>query len=169
MSYLAPSTAITRLTNPGRRLYHSGSKNDSDSAASLSDNMDLFSTRTKFFHSQCRTSFNSSPLFAYKPSFRWVFIALCISVQSAALGVEGMELRLNDIQSYLNSLDGSHSNSNTEPVSLMWGIGDTTAFVGRMFTYAIPSDAFKGSIQSFKVSAALEIGLLFHVLWNLYK
>lgn len=75
-------------------------------------------------------------------------------MQSAALGVEGMELRLNDIQSYLNSLDGSHSNSNTEPVSLMWGIGDTTAFVGRIFTYAIPSDAFKGSIQSFKVTEA---------------
>lgn len=43
----------------------------------------------------------------------------------------------------------------TESVALMWGIADTTASVGRVFTYHIPADAFKGSIQSYEVSAAL--------------
>ena len=37
-------------------------------------------------------------------------------------------------------------------ISLLWGIADTTASVGRMFQYHIPADAFKGDIQSYKVS-----------------
>ena len=154
-SYVPPSTAITGLTNPGRRTpYHS--KKYGDSVDSLSSNMELSRVGIKFSHSRCRTFSNSTPLATLstqkKQSFTWVLIAICISLHYTAIGVQGIELRLNDIQSYLNSLDGSHSNSNTEPVSLMWGIGDTTAFVGRIFTYAIPLDAFKGSIQSFQVS-----------------
>ena len=43
----------------------------------------------------------------------------------------------------------------TESVALMWGIADTTASVGRVFKYHIPADAFKGSVQSYEVSAAL--------------
>jgi hypothetical protein len=36
----------------------------------------------------------------------------------------------------------------TEPVALHWGIADTSAVVGKMFNYVIPSDAFKGNIIS---------------------
>lgn len=119
--------------------------------------MGLSYDRTKSFPSRCKTLSDSSrsvPLVSHKLSFPWLLIVICISLQFATMQVESLELRLNDIQSYLNSLDGSHSDSKTQPVSLMWGIGDTTAFVGRMFTYAIPSDAFKGTIQSFKVTEA---------------
>ncbi|KAK3102063.1 hypothetical protein FSP39_008481 [Pinctada imbricata] len=36
----------------------------------------------------------------------------------------------------------------------MWGIADTSATVGKMFNYAIPSDAFKGTVLKYKVSEA---------------
>ncbi|XP_036366874.1 uncharacterized protein LOC118767040 [Octopus sinensis] len=82
-----------------------------------------------------------------------------------------MQLKLNDIQSYLKSLDKSkkgeanHAATTTaatasttavhcDPVSLMWGIGDTTAYVGRLFTYPLPNDVFKGDIKSFTVMEA---------------
>ncbi|XP_036366867.1 LOW QUALITY PROTEIN: dystroglycan-like [Octopus sinensis] len=82
-----------------------------------------------------------------------------------------MQLKLNDIQSYLKSLDKSkkgeanHAATTTaatasttavhcDPVSLMWGIGDTTAYVGRLFAYPLRNDVFKGDIKSFKVMEA---------------
>lgn len=42
--------------------------------------------------------------------------------------------------------------SGHQPVALMWGIADTTATVGRLFQYHIPSDAFKGSVDKYVVS-----------------
>ena len=39
----------------------------------------------------------------------------------------------------------------TPGVSLMWGIADTTAVVGRLFSYHIPSDAFSGPVAGYKV------------------
>lgn len=38
-------------------------------------------------------------------------------------------------------------------VTLMWGIPDTTAPLGKLFEYSIPNDAFKGNIKKFEVSS----------------
>ena len=53
----------------------------------------------------------------------------------------------------LNSSDISSVNQLevTPGVSLMWGIADTTAVVGRLFSYHIPSDAFSGPVAGYKV------------------
>lgn len=40
------------------------------------------------------------------------------------------------------------------PVALQWGIADTSTNVGKIFNFAIPSDAFRGTIQSIKVTEA---------------
>ena len=55
------------------------------------------------------------------------------------------------MENIVNSLDILKP-GRTEPVALHWGIADTSAVVGKMFNYVIPSDAFKGNIISYKVS-----------------
>lgn len=40
----------------------------------------------------------------------------------------------------------------TEPLTLSWGISDTTAYVGKLFTYTLPNDAFEGNIVRYDVS-----------------
>lgn len=43
------------------------------------------------------------------------------------------------------------------PVALQWGIADTSTNVGKIFKFAIPSDAFRGTIQSIKVSTINQV------------
>lgn len=43
------------------------------------------------------------------------------------------------------------------PVALQWGIADTSTNVGKIFNFAIPSDAFRGTIQSIKVSTIKQV------------
>ncbi|CAG2222596.1 DAG1 [Mytilus edulis] len=59
-----------------------------------------------------------------------------------------------DVENLVNSLDFKKPGK-TEPVALHWGIADTSAVVGKMFNYVIPSDAFKGDIISYKI---MEVG-----------
>lgn len=40
----------------------------------------------------------------------------------------------------------------SEPLTLLWGIADTTAFVGKMFKYTLPNDAFQGNIVHYDIS-----------------
>jgi len=40
----------------------------------------------------------------------------------------------------------------SEPLTLLWGIADTTAYVGKLFTYTLPNDAFQGNIIHYDVS-----------------
>ena len=56
-----------------------------------------------------------------------------------------------DVDNLVNSVENEKPGQ-TEPVALHWGIADTSAVVGKMFNYVIPSDAFKGDIISYKVS-----------------
>ncbi|XP_045164539.2 dystroglycan 1-like [Mercenaria mercenaria] len=42
----------------------------------------------------------------------------------------------------------------SEPLTLLWGIADTTAYVGKLFTYTIPSDAFQGNIVHYNITEA---------------
>lgn len=39
-----------------------------------------------------------------------------------------------------------------EPLTLLWGIADTTGYVGRLFSYTLPDDAFQGNIVHIDVS-----------------
>ena len=74
-------------------------------------------------------------------------ITTCVSSTVA------QNLKLN-VENIVNSLDILKP-GRTEPVALHWGIADTSAVVGKMFNYVIPSDAFKGNIISYKV---VEVG-----------
>jgi len=40
----------------------------------------------------------------------------------------------------------------SEPLSLLWGIGDATAYIGRLFTYTLPSDAFQGNVVRYNIN-----------------
>lgn len=59
-----------------------------------------------------------------------------------------------DVENLVHSLETVNP-PRTDPVALHWGIADTSAVVGKMFNYVIPSDAFKGDIISYKV---MEVG-----------
>ncbi|OWF55736.1 Dystroglycan [Mizuhopecten yessoensis] len=76
---------------------------------------------------------------------------LFVFVILAILGMcSGQNMKV-DVDSLLNSLD---EGSRKVPVALNWGIADSSAIIGKMFNYAIPSDAFKGDIISYKVTEA---------------
>ena len=76
-----------------------------------------------------------------------------------------------DIGDIVNSLDVGTKGGTSQkvsPVMLMWGIADTSATVGKMFNYAIPDDAFKGTVLKYKVIiyALYEI---FPLHYNIHK
>ena len=41
--------------------------------------------------------------------------------------------------------------SGDEPLTVMWGLADTTATVGKVFHYRLPKDAFRGKVTGYKV------------------
>jgi dystroglycan 1 len=60
-----------------------------------------------------------------------------------------------DIQKYLTILEDSPKGNPydvaKQPVSVMWGIADTTATLGKLFQYTLPKEAFKGEVTRYKV------------------
>lgn len=79
-----------------------------------------------------------------------LFIILIILDFSVA-----QDMRILNVDKYIDSKDGNSSPNQIkqeEPVSLLWGIADTSAVVGRLFKHHIPSDAFKGNIHKYVVS-----------------
>ncbi|KAL4226430.1 Dystroglycan (Dystrophin-associated glycoprotein 1) [Mactra antiquata] len=42
----------------------------------------------------------------------------------------------------------------SEPLSLLWGIADTTGYVGKLFKYMLPNDAFQGNIVHYHITEA---------------
>lgn len=60
---------------------------------------------------------------------------------------------LQTTNSQVLKFHGTHEmKQQTEPLTLLWGISDTTAYVGKLFTYTLPSDAFQGNIVHYHVS-----------------
>jgi hypothetical protein len=47
--------------------------------------------------------------------------------------------------------DVSWPSANSERVQRLWGIADTTATAGHLFTFTVPADAFSGGINSYEV------------------
>ncbi|XP_060070674.1 dystroglycan 1-like [Ylistrum balloti] len=80
-----------------------------------------------------------------------VKMELLVLVLIAVLGLCSGQNTKVDVDGLLNSLD---EGSRKIPVALNWGIADSSAVIGKLFNYAIPSDAFKGDIVSYKVTEA---------------
>lgn len=90
-----------------------------------------------------------------------VFVVLLAlnALFSCVNGMVQIQANPEDIQNYLEILpeeSGKHDNKvsqvTPQPISVLWGIADTTATVGRLFSFTIPKDAFKGYVTSYKVS-----------------
>jgi Putative Ig domain len=54
----------------------------------------------------------------------------------------------------------SWPSANSERVQRLWGIADTTATAGHLFSFTVPSDAFSGEIVSFEVRITPKIKCL---------
>ena len=79
-----------------------------------------------------------------------VCAVILLTILHTACG-QNMKVDIGDI---VNSLDVGTKGGKSQkgsPVMLMWGIADTSATVGKMFNYAIPDDAFKGTVLKYKV------------------
>lgn len=63
-------------------------------------------------------------------------------------------LKFKSLDALKHSLDTKQSDN--EPLTLLWGIADTTAYVGKLFTYALPNDAFQGNVVHYNVTKAGE-------------
>lgn len=60
------------------------------------------------------------------------------------------ELKFKSLEALKKSLDTKQTEN--EPLTLLWGIADTTAYVGKLFTYTLPADAFQGNVVHYDVS-----------------
>lgn len=73
---------------------------------------------------------------------------------------KGSKEETSDIHNYLQDLNGKESTTNQQQVLVgvrrLWGIPDTTASVGRIFSYVIPEDAFSGEVERYIVTEAGE-------------
>ena len=87
------------------------------------------------------------------------YCLLTLATPSLAIQQIQVDDEMNDIKNFLTVLedpevDGSNDMDNVvakQPVSVKWGIPDTTAFVGKLFHYMLPKDAFRGDITEYKV------------------
>lgn len=92
-----------------------------------------------------------------KSAFQKTFTVGLILVLSTLLGAASAQDNIIiDTDSYINSIGTQNkpqqwAETTKIPVSLMWGIGDASATIGRLFNHAIPADAFKGEILSISV------------------
>ena len=91
-----------------------------------------------------------------------VMVTYCLlTLATPSLAIQQIQVddEMNDIKNFLTVLedsdvDVSNDKDNVvakQPVSVKWGIPDTTAFVGKLFHYMLPKDAFRGDITEYKV------------------
>ncbi len=85
---------------------------------------------------------------------------LCIATPSLAIQNIQVEPDIKDIKNFLTVVDQTGivdlGNEPEEvvarqPVSVRWGVPDTTALVGKLFHYLLPKDAFRGDITGYEV------------------
>lgn len=62
------------------------------------------------------------------------------------------DLKFQSVDALKHSSDIKQSDS--EPLTLLWGIPDTTAYVGKLFTFTLPNDAFQGNVVHYDVTEA---------------
>ncbi|XP_062593828.1 dystroglycan 1-like [Saccostrea cucullata] len=78
-----------------------------------------------------------------------IFVSVC-SAQNLKIDI-GDTLRQQDLRKGTVEFQA--------PVALQWGIADTSSNVGKMFKFAIPDDAFRGTIHTMKVTEAGKLTL----------
>ena len=81
---------------------------------------------------------------------------LCVaSIRPCMAQVIQVDENPEDIKKYLTILEDSDHNKEEivakQPVSVMWGIADTTATLGKLFQYTLPKEAFRGEVTRYKV------------------
>lgn len=57
-------------------------------------------------------------------------------------------------------LTANHSEIAKNGLKRLWGVPDTTAYVGHLFRMEIPKEAFTGDVQVYKVSFLVKLLLL---------
>lgn len=100
------------------------------------------------------------------PQRSWFTIAIVLVVCSSLIrpctaqviqAVDNPE----DIQKYLTILeDNAPSNKDNvakQPISVMWGIADTIATLGKLFQYTLPKEAFRGEVTRYKVRTKIKL------------
>ena len=96
-----------------------------------------------------------------------VLVVMVMMGYVSAMNLVQEEKKVDEYVSAMNLVQEEKEVDDTGSVSLMWGIADTTASVGRVFKYHIPADAFKGDVQSYEVSAGLRHSKLVSVsFWH---
>lgn len=77
------------------------------------------------------------------------------------------ELKFKSLEALKKSLDTKQTEN--EPLTLLWGVADTTAYVGKLFTYTLPADAFQGNVVHYDVTEAAEKSLPAWLSFNALK
>ena len=86
------------------------------------------------------------------------YCLLTLATPSLAIQQVQVDDGMNDIKNFLTVLEdpevdvrNKDNDVAKQPVSVKWGIPDTTAIVGKLFHYMLPEDAFRGDITGYKV------------------
>lgn len=71
-------------------------------------------------------------------------------------------------QSYfVASNNGGENFGHEQDLSVLWGLADEATVLGKLFYFPIPSDAFRGSVDSFEVRQfGSIITAIFVCYWN---
>ena len=91
---------------------------------------------------------------------RWSSLAPLLFLATSCLATGGLALQAGEggIQNFLTVIadeDGDAASSVAtakQPVSVLWGLHDASAMLGKLFKYALPKEAFQGDISQYKVS-----------------
>ena len=127
-----------------------------------SEQLDFMSCQACHHRSHCRSSaWNRRCRLPWTFSFV-VMVTYCLLTHATpSLAIQQIQVddEMNDIKNFLTVLEDSEVDVSNDkdnvvakqPVSVKWGIPDTTAFVGKLFHYMLPKDAFRGDITEYKV------------------
>jgi len=90
---------------------------------------------------------------------RWITVLVVVTVCLAQ--VQGQALRYQ-------ARDAADTLTGSEPLTLLWGIPDSTAYVGKLYRFTIPPDAFQGNIVGYEVQTLFLLIFINSVLELLY-
>lgn len=124
--------------------------NEFDTCDGCSSNSNLGYTKSQKFGRRKNNSLTNRNMYSLNFNSLSCLVLGFFIITTCVSSTVAQNLKLN-VENIVNSLDILKP-GRTEPVALHWGIADTSAVVGKMFNYVIPSDAFKGNIISYKVS-----------------
>ena len=127
-----------------------------------SEQLDFMSCQVCHQRSHCRSSASNRRCRLPWTLSSVVMVTYCLlTLATPSLAIQQIQVddEMNDIKNFLTVLEDSEVDVSNDkdnvvakqPVSVKWGIPDTTAFVGKLFHYMLPKDAFRGDITEYKV------------------